>query len=267
MVEVPALSDRDAYEAARRAALSGDGAGWTFSLYPDAGEGGGSFRSARRVPSVVVPGLPAADPERSLAEAARRARTKVRRYAASHRLNRLGTLTYSGEGNFDPVLLVEHVGAFFRALRGLLGGEPFPYVWVPEWHPGGHGLHVHFGVGRYVARSLIEQAWGRGIVHIKLIGDLPVGSGALAEARKCGLYLAKYVGKQFNDAERVPGAHRYEVAQGFQPVKVQLWGRTSEEVLAQASGVKDGVTPEHVWLPDDIERGDRPPLVWAQWPG
>ncbi len=54
-----------------------------------------------------------------------------------------------------------------------------PYVWVPEWHKSGHGQHVHFAVGRFVPRRVIEQAWGRGFVHIKLLGDLPVGSGAL----------------------------------------------------------------------------------------
>jgi|GEM_PF-4388228 hypothetical protein len=42
-----------------------------------------------------------------------------------------------------------------------LGGESLPYLWVPEWHPGGHGLHLHFAVGRYIKRSAIESAWGR----------------------------------------------------------------------------------------------------------
>ena len=65
--------------------------------------------------------------------------------------------------------------------------------------------------------------WGRGIVHIKLIGDLPVGSGALEEARLAASYLAKYVSKNVAD-ERVPGLHRYEVAQGFQPERVRLRG-------------------------------------------
>ena len=43
----------------------------------------------------------------------------------------------------------------------------------------------------------------RGRVHIKLIGDLPVGSGALEEARMAARYLAKYVSKNVGD-ERVP---------------------------------------------------------------
>lgn len=241
--------------------------GWVLSLFPGAGEGGGSFRSARREPPVIVPGLPAADPERSRAEAGRRARAKVRRYCAANRLNRLGTLTYAGEGNFDPAALVVHVGEFFRSLRDLLGGEPLAYLWVPEWHPKGHGLHVHFGVGRYVPRALIERAWGRGIVHIKLIGDVPIGAGALGEARVCAGYLGKYVAKQFDDERRVPGLHRYEVGQGFQPAKVQLWGRTADEVIDQASETM-GAEPAVRWSSDEVEDwGNRPPAVWVQWPG
>lgn len=65
---------------------------WSFTLYPEAGEGGGCFRSAlRRDPAGG--GVP--DLERSRQEAARRARTKLRRYCAANRLNRLGTLTYA----------------------------------------------------------------------------------------------------------------------------------------------------------------------------
>lgn len=69
---------------------------WTLALYPEAAEGGGCFRAqVRREP--VGGGAP--DPERSQEEAARRARAKLRRYCAANRLNRLGTLTYAGEGS------------------------------------------------------------------------------------------------------------------------------------------------------------------------
>ena len=107
-------------------------------------------------------------------------------------------------------------------------------MWVPEWHPGGHGLHLHFAVGRYVKHSLIKDAWGRGIVHIKLLGDLPVGSGALEEARLAARYLGKYAGKAL-DGERPTGLHRYEVGQGFKPQSVTVSGRTFDDVIGQAS--------------------------------
>jgi len=116
---------------------------WSFTLYPEAGEGGGCFQPALRSPRV---GGGAPDEVRSQEEAGRRARTKVRRYCAANRLNRLGTLTYAGAGCFDHGQLRADVAAFFRGLRAELGA--LPYLWVPEWHPGGHGPHVHFAVRR-----------------------------------------------------------------------------------------------------------------------
>lgn len=235
--------------------------GWHLSLYPTAGEGGGSFRYARPCRSAGGP----PDPERSAREAARQARTKARRYCASNRLNRLGTLTYAGAGCHDPRELRTHVSSFFRTLRADLGGKPLAYLWTAEWHKSDHGLHVHFAVGRYVPRQKIERAWGRGFVHIKHLGDLPVGSTSLDESRQAARYLSKYVGKAF-DARRVPGLHRYEVAQGFQPHSVRLYGRTAEEVLSVASE-QMGDAPTYQWSSADALDWQGPPAVWASWAG
>jgi hypothetical protein len=240
----------------------GHQARWTFTLYPEAGEGGGCFQPSLRRPAV---GGGAPDVERSAQEAARRARAKLRRYLAANRLNRLATLTYAGAGCFDHRQLRLDVAGFFRGLRRTLGGRPLPYAWAPEWHPGGHGLHVHFAVGRYVRQSLIREVWGRGIVHIKLIGDLPVGSGSLEEARQAAAYLAKYVSKNVAD-ERVPRLHRYEVAQGFQPQAQPLLGSSEEAVVGQACEAMGGV-PSRVWRSADQEGWLGPPAYWYAWPG
>lgn len=237
-------------------------AGWRLTLYPTAGEAGGSFRYSLR-PRGVSPGAGRGDPDRSAAEAAGRARRKLRRYCAANGLNRLGTLTYAGAGCHDQRQVRSDLGEFFRALRHELG-EAFPYAWVPEWHKSGHGLHAHFAVGRYVPRSLIEAAWGRGFIKIKLLGDLPVGSGPLAEARVAARYLAKYVGKDFGG--RVDGLHRYEVAQGFQPETVAIAGRSVEEVLDVASE-RMGSVPEWVWQSRDESEWQGPPVVAARWRG
>lgn len=236
---------------------------WVLALCEPAAEAGGSFRyKLRRAP--VPTGQPAADPQRSREEAARRARGKVRRYCAAHRLNRLGTLTYAGEGCHDPFVLRQHIGSFFRNLRDGSGGKPLPYLWTPEWHKSGHGLHVHFAVGQFIRRTLIESAWGRGFVHIKLLGDLPVGSGPLEEARRAAGYLSKYIGKSF-DQDRIPGLHRYEVAQGFQPPVVKVEGRTAQEAIDAASE-RMGAKPARVWNSDEaVDWGPRPPAVWVQW--
>ena len=93
--------------------LTNRGGYWGLTLYPEAGEAGGCY---------VAPFRPLAsggrsDPERAELEAVRRARGKVRRYCATHRLNRFVTLTYAGEGCHDPVELRRHVGEFFKGLR------------------------------------------------------------------------------------------------------------------------------------------------------
>jgi hypothetical protein len=232
--------------------------GWSFSLYPDAAEGGGSFRSAGPVSTNGA----ALDPPDTSEDAARRAKRKVRQYCAANRLNRLGTLTYRGEGQHSPRALRTDVGTFFRRLRGSVG-EGFPYLWVPEWHKSGHGLHVHFAVGRYVRHRAIERAWGHGFVHIKLLGDLPIGSGSVGEARQAARYLSKYVGKDLASTQAA-GRHRYEVAQGFQPRAVRLDGATADEVLGWAETVM-GSAPSYLWRSRDREGWEGPPSVFASW--
>lgn len=242
-----------------------DRPGWHLSLYPQAGEGGGCFVFSYRPEREYVARGKAADPARAAQEAGRRARARLRRYCAANRLNRLGTLTYEGAGCHDPAQLRKDVGDFFRALRAGLGDGAFAYVWVPEWHKSGHGLHVHFAVGRFVRRSLIASAWGRGFVHIKLLGDLGVGAGALEESRKAAGYLSKYVSKTFTDPEsRVLGLHRYDVAQGFQPAKVRLYDTRPDGLIAQASKMLDAPLTK-MWRSEDVDTWQGPPALWAQW--
>jgi hypothetical protein len=241
--------------------------GWSLTLYPGAGEGGGCFVSAQRRTSWGGGGGPAADPERARLEAGRRARGRLRRYCAANQLNRLGTLTYDGEGCHDPGMARADVGAFFRTLRTDLGGDPFPYVWVPEWHKSGHGLHLHFAVGRFIPRGRILSAWGRGFVHIKLLGDLPVGSGPVAEARKAAGYLSKYVSKTFSDdggVERPRGMHRFDVAQGFKPGAMRLQGATVAAVVSEASELMGGA-PAVFWSSDQVPDWQGAPAIWVQW--
>lgn len=127
--------------------------GWFLSLYPEAAEAGGSFRYASRVdPSAagaILSGLRRRPPGGLGA--------RCGRYCAANRLNRFGTPTYEGAGCHDAREIRCHVAEFFRSLRKGLGGRPLPYVWTTEWHKTDHGLHVHFAVGQYVARSLINR--------------------------------------------------------------------------------------------------------------
>lgn len=229
---------------------------WALKLYPDACEAGGWLSVPRRDASSGR----ARSVDRSSNVAKRRAQGAIRRHCAANRLNRLGTLTYAGSGCRNPLELRHDLAEFFRALRGQLG--PLPYLWVPEEHPGGHGLHAHFAVGRFVKRSLLCGAWGRGFVHIKLIGDLPAGSGALEEARIAGFYLGKYAGKAMDG--RLAGQHRYDVAQGFKPKAVYAYGRSMEQAIGDASEHM-GRAPARVWESSSVEGWDGPPACWVGW--
>lgn len=237
---------------------------WAFVLCPAAREGGGGFIPSRRtVANRGVRGA-AADPERARLEAARRARRQLRLYCAGNRLNRLGTLTYRGEGCHDPRVVRAHVGEFFRKLRTELGGKAFPYAWVPEWHKTDHGLHLHFAVGQYIPRAKIETAWGRGFVHIKQLGHLPVGSDVIDEARHAAGYLSKYATKDFDNATRPIGLHRFDVAQGFLPDRIRLTGRTAEDLIDQASDLL-GAPMIRYWNSETVEDWRGAPAIWAQW--
>lgn len=200
---------------------------------------------------------------RARAEAARRAKTKVRRYCAANGLNKLGTLTYGPPRCTDPVQLRDDVAVFFRGLRAALGGRALPYVWVPELHKDGVHFHVHFAVGRFIRNSLIRDVWGRGHTSIKLLSDLPVGSTSWDESRRAASYLSKYVSKAFD--EPVFGRHRYDVAQNFQPAVERFEGRSSDDVLAQACRRMGGREPAIRWSSADRADWQAPPAVWFAW--
>jgi hypothetical protein len=230
-------------------------------LCPAAAEAGGCFVGTRRRPAGGR-GVP--NPERSRAEAARRARGRLRRYCAANGLTRLATLTYGPPFCMDPGQVRADLGVFFRNLRTALGGDPFPYAWVPELHADGRRFHAHFAVGRYIPRSLIDQAWGHGFVHIKRLSDLPVGLDRLEVSRRAAGYLSKYVAKSFAD-QSVPGRHRYDVAQGFVPERMQVWGRSPEEVVALSSDLLGKSGPARVWSSAFVEGWQGPPAVWCSW--
>lgn len=237
---------------------------WVLNLYPTAYEAGGTFISSKSANQNRGIKGEAVDPVRAADEASRRASSKIRRYAAANLLNRLGTLTYKGEGCHDQRLARAHISEFFTSLKKLTGGKNFPYVWVPEWHPSGHGIHIHFAIGRYIKRSFIEQSWPHGFVHIKLIGDLPTGSKQIDEARISASYLSKYVSKSFLDEKRIFGRHRYDLAQGFTPKIEKIVGDSPKSVIALASEYM-GSEPKLRWSSNDVENWKGAPAFWMQW--
>ena len=248
------------------------GAEWVLTLYRDAREASGSFRSVDRGRGAAAAG---AGSGRAAVEGGRRAGVQIRRYCAANRLNRLGTLTYA-EACHDQEQVRADVAEFFKRLRRgvavkelpakIRPGDPFPYLWVPEWHPGGHGLHLHFAVGRYIPAHLIKEDWGHGFIKIKQLNGLSTGSGPLEEARLAARYLAKYAAKDLDDEARRFGLHRYEVAEGCQPVAVELRGRSPEELIEQASALV-GCKPKRVSYSGSWTEWHGPPAFTVEWPG
>ena len=138
-------------------------------------------------------------------------------------------------------------------------------LWVPQWHPGGHGLHAHFAVGRFVPRGLIERAWGARL-RPHQAARRPAGRLGRARRRRGSrrAISPRYVGRDLDDERRLAGLHRYEVAQGFQPAKIECYGASAEDVIERASGYM-GSAPERVWLSSSVEGWRGPPACWAQW--
>jgi hypothetical protein len=240
---------------------------WVVKLYPDALEGSAAaeYQGRSSGGSSSYAEQPEEWKRRWVVEVAgRRASGRLRRYVVANRLNRLATLTYAKPCN-EPAQASADAGRFFKELRRRIG-RPFPYVWVREWHPGGHGLHVHFAVGRFIRQSLIRQVWGLGIVDIRVArGMQQMGAGPAEEARRTARYLAKYLSKGTEEG-RIPWSHRYEVAQQFRPKSVGLRAEDESEALAVASEIMGGA-PVTLWRSRDHVEWFGPWMLWMAWAG
>jgi hypothetical protein len=169
----------------------------------------------------------AVDPERSMQEAARRAATKIRRWATANECDRLWSLTYSNE--FVPETLGAiwsvHAEAFRERLYELVG-ERFPLLLVPERGSKSGRPHLHALTNRYLPKELVERAWGKGWVDgRRLMVWQDRVSGQVVNTRRMGRrercraaagYLAGYVKKGFIEDHEF-GRHRYSTSRGFAP--------------------------------------------------
>jgi hypothetical protein len=239
---------------------------WRFKLFPDAFEASGSRRWILEQRELGSSGGYSEQPlefrqGRSQEVANRRAAGRLRRYVVANRLNRLGTLTYASPCR-DPKQVSVDVGAFFRRLREVIGRR-FPYVWVREWHPSGHGLHVHFLVGRFIHQSTIKEVWGKGIVDIRSRGMRRLGDGAAAEARQQARYLSKYITKAAEE-ERSPWLHRFEVAQRYQP-KCVVVSAPNEHRAIDSLAKRMGGVPQFIWRSSDQQEWLGPLARWLAW--
>jgi hypothetical protein len=203
--------------------------------------------------------------------AARRARGRLRRYAAANGLDRLIVLTYADQ-TADLRQVKRDTARFVK--RGLMplitspgrgrpgGVQPkrrAPYVIGWERHKSGN-WHINVLVRPYVAHERLERAWGRGYVWITRFQSKRGGSGRDA-AREAAGYVAKYVAKEFADAP-LDRTHRYEVGQGFQPREVRVYGTTARTLLWSVER-ETGATVRHLWTALRVGSDRSPPVLWA----
>lgn len=256
---------------------------WEGNYYPDAGEviGWRERRVIRAGEDVSWPTLPGGVPgaaagsaqtppgpgEANSERAARRARTRLRRYAVANRLRYLWVLTlapdacsqYPCQHVTDLRLVKRQVASFVkRGLRSDLryGGA---YVVGYERHKSG-AWHVNLLLSRRLAHRAVELAWWRGNVWVeRFTGGR--GSSQRDGARRAAAYVAKYVTKDFEDVS--PHVHRYDVAQGFAVRVVRVYALSATGIVeeCQVGAVEyrfDAPAPES---------GRGPPIVWAAFGG
>lgn len=212
---------------------------YRFSAWPETGEAAVVWlpygRSAGTEPRT------AEDDDDDRAE--RRARATIRRYCVRNDLRRLWTLTCADQIT-DVGVMWRRVRRFHRKLRDEFGA--MPYVVVLERHKSG-ALHAHVSLpARFLAHGEVARVWGHGFVHYRDRGVRL--RGRRSEARVLAAYLAKYVAK--DPIREGFGAHRYEVAEGFQPKVVRRsfgsLGAAVEKVMERFVLVQ-GEALELVW--------------------
>ena len=179
----------------------------------------------------------------------------MRRYAVANGCTRLFTFTYR-EAQRDRQRAVADWHAFTVALR--VAGYSVPWLRALEWHPGGHGLHIHAGVGGYVPVALMERLWGHGHVDVTKVRTR---RGGREDSRMAAVYLSKYAGKA---AVADPGEHSYEVAQGYQVGVAEIEHRTLDVLISAVVRRMNG-PPTYEWDSGDDSEWRGPPARYMAW--
>jgi hypothetical protein len=142
-----------------------------------------------------------------------------------------------------------HIRALFRRLRRSSESR-VPWAYVIEGGDPDDEVRSHAHVMAPRGTS-VEQLWHLGSAHV----EWRTGRGELRAT-------ASYLSKSFPVTLK-PGVHRYAVARGFQPRRVELAGESEREIWAQVAGemggVPDEVSSARSWL---SEPGPRLVVGW-----
>jgi hypothetical protein len=195
---------------------------------------------------------------RNLARSLARSKRAMDDYIVANALSKMWTLTCA-QKVFSRALMVEYVQVFFRKWEKYMGRK-FPWVWVLEQHKDG-SWHCHIAVsnGLYTNKAHLQELWGHGLVQF----DPPKiwnKSNSKPELRRLASYLSKYMTKEFEDNIE-SGRHRYEVAQGFAPIKMTL--RFETKALAER-WLAEMCEGDYVEVWNSFQSDDYPgPPVWV----
>lgn len=222
---------------------------------PKVGEAVIRLDSPRGLPSGRLP-----DPERNEREAVRRAQGMIRRVVVEHDLTRMWTLTLKRSTTASDRREVVHlVQLFIKRLRRRW--HQVKWLAVLEWHPGGHGWHVHLVVNRWLPKAVMQELWPHGFIDARLIRPKGERTGKAA-ARKAGQYVAKYLGKSQGEHEQPAhqrGEQRYLRAEGLDVTEVHAEGS-----FLELCSVAEGWWPEGIgwrWASGTDPEWRGPPVV------
>jgi hypothetical protein len=159
------------------------------------------------------------------------------------------------------------VAAFAERLTAATGR--WAYWYSPELHPLGHGWHVNFFVGRRIKHPLVEKLWGHGHVWVTDWAKDPrvkrLGLPLVVAIRLGATYGCKYASKDWSAEVLDGGAHRYEIAQGYQPDEHTERLATLAEAMAWAHALFGGHHPAEMWSSSEADDWDAPPVYALRW--
>lgn len=186
-----------------------------------------------------------------------RAVAESRRFAVRWGLTKMWTFTFKN-AQFDRAYVVREMNDFFQRWRVLNGGRAFPYLYVLELHPKGHGYHVHVAVpdGMFTDFFQLRRVWGHG--RIRFDKAKRHHGHARDDARRLASYLVKYLVKSI-DEHHERGQHRYERAEGFDVKVIRRYFPSLREVRLYLSDRVENESFVEVWSDYEVERWRGPP--------
>lgn len=194
-----------------------------------------------------------------------RTKSTARRYAVANLLTVNWTLTTEGAGCFDRRVMIRRTNRFLSALRARheMSG-PFPYLYVLELHPGGHGYHVHLLLQeRFLDKHMMQRMWGAIVFFSRHDRDQNGNKvSAVNAARIAAGYLLKYVSK---DWEAGSGQHCYERSTGFNHPPRRRLCRSFAEARMWLRIQRLDAPVVALFTSAEVEDWHGPPVEWMAW--